>query len=142
MYLSNTSYLYAYKNALEKISEAMKEELETLKIKLKKLPSAKEKLRCKLEWKCNRIFCTMDHNFLFRKCNKKGLVTKSVKNKGFKCDKCGLMVARETQLEVHNRLKHEDIANLNCEHCIFKCRNESQLQEHVKHNHHVPCTKC
>ena len=37
---------------------------------------------------------------------------------------------------------HEDVANLKCDHCIFKCRNESQLQEHIKCHHHYPCTEC
>ena len=87
----------------------------------------------------------MDHTFLYRKVNKKGGVTQPIKTlpkeTGLKCDECGLIVAKESQLEVHIRIKHEDNANFKCEQCIFKCRNESQLQEHIKNKHHVPCTK-
>lgn len=133
---------------MEEVSSRMNMDLHNLKKRMISLPKVSEKTKCNLKWKCNRIFCTLDHTFLYRKVNSHKISSSSScssserKMSCFKCEKCGLEVTRESQLEVHNRLKHEDTANFNCEICPFKCNQEEKLKEHRRLKHEIASEKC
>ena len=107
----------------------------------------KEIQKCKLKWKCNRIFCTLDHTYLYRKVNKIFQAVShpdqsSSPESSFDCQKCGLKCESMSRLEVHNRLKHEDVANFECESCNFKGCKKELLTKHISSTHKVDCRKC
>ena len=137
---------------MEEISDAMKNDLENLKSRITELSKKQKKEKCNLEWRCNRIFCNLDHTYLFRKINpqkipsdanlSKKTSSETPGNKMFKCDECSLKVSRKSQLSVHKRLKHQECANFSCTHCSFNCVSDMQLVRHVKKKHTFTCTKC
>ena len=127
----------------------MSKELSNLKSSVICLSKAQEKQKCLLKWNCNRIFCTKDHTFLFRKFNKENKMQVIHQDEigvspetDLKCKDCGFKVARLSQLDVHQRLKHEDVASFECGHCPFKCNRKDKLKEHFRIKHEVFCTKC
>ena len=58
-----------YLSKMDNISGTINENLKNLESSLSTLIFAKEKVKCTSEWKCNRIFCIMDHTYLYRKIN-------------------------------------------------------------------------
>ena len=138
-----------YISKMEEMSCTMKDELSRLKSSLNKLIKKKDdQSQCKLEWKCNRIFCNLDHTYLFRKINNSKMSssqsekTKSPEESIFECDLCHLKVSRKSQLEIHVKLKHEDVVNFDCQHCQFKCNKNEKLAEHKKKEHSFACKNC
>ena len=138
-----------YISKMEDISSTMKEELSKLKSSLNKLIRKKDdQPQCKLGWKCNRIFCILDHTYLFRKINSSKMSSSpSEKNKSpgesiFECVLCHLKVSRKSQLEIHMKLKHLDVVNFDCQYCQFKCNKYEKLAEHMKKKHSFACQNC
>ena len=133
---------------MEEVSIRMQKDIKNLEKSMNILLKVPGKTKCNLAWNCNRIFCTLDHTYLYRKVNETKLSDVSSRKEStsqeicFECETCGLKVARESQLEVHKRLKHEDTVNFNCEHCQFKCNKKDKLKVHIRLNHKIPCEKC
>ena len=131
-----------YLSKLDNASTTMKDELESLKCSLKELAKVEKQARCPFKWSCNRLFCNLDHTFLYRKLNElKSAKSTSKPAAEFSCEMCGLKVGRQSQLDVHTRLKHEDVAHLACDKCTFKCNNNEEMETHMKQNHPISCVR-
>ena len=132
-----------YLAKLDKASTTMKSEMEKLQCSFKGLAKVNKQARCPFEWNCNRLFCNLDHTYLYRKVNDSETTKATTKPvTEFSCKQCGLKVRRKSQLDVHIRLKHEDVAHFACKICTFKCNNQNKLQAHMKQQHQISCTKC
>ena len=94
-------------------------------------------------WICNRLFCNSDNTYFYRKINDtKTTIVSSKEVEEFVCVKCGLKVGRQSQLETHTRLKHEDVVHFNCEDSAiaFRCNKKNKL--HRKSTFQLSCQKC
>ena len=99
-----------YLAKLEQTTTTMKDDLEKLKCTFQGLAKMQEQERCPFKWSCNRLFCNLDHTYLYRKINdSKRTESATIPQAEFSCEKCGLKVGRQSQLDVHKRLKHEDV---------------------------------
>ena len=79
---------------LDEIFVNMKNEVKKLNQRLNRIEGKK---KCSLKWNCNRLFCTFDHSFLYRKVNLKT-------SDHFKCDGRGKMCSRNCQLKEHEEI--------------------------------------
>ena len=105
----------------------MKKNIQGLTSSLNKL--TQKKSRCNFEWKCNRLFCNLDHSFLYRKVN-----NNSARNR-FPCVNCDSVFRKESQLEVHVKTEHVEEHLFKCESCSFKCKRVKKLQNHLRKKH-------
>ena len=112
------------------VFDSMKNEIQNLKSTIV-TAKKQEKAKCPLKWNCNRIFCTLDHTYLYRIVNNgSSFVTNT-----FKCEKCELAFANRTHLENHVKEAHERVSSFNCDDCSFTCRKKKKLVKHVQSKH-------
>ena len=119
---------------LDEIFVNMKNEVKKLNQRLNRIEGKK---KCSLKWNCNRLFCTFDHSFLYRKVNLKT-------SDHFKCDGRGKMCSRNCQLKEHEEIQTEEVKvkdpclqgkSVVCEKCGFKMNRKSQLEVHMRIKH-------
>ena len=63
----------------------------------------------------------------------------------FMCDECDATYPVRISLSNHKRLKHGDVLQFNCEHCVYSTTKKDHLEQHVKSVHDkekVICETC
>ena len=63
----------------------------------------------------------------------------------YPCDQCDASFPVRMSLSNHKRLKHGDVKQFNCEHCVYNTTKKDHLQQHVKSVHEKVkeiCDKC
>ena len=53
----------------------------------------------------------------------------------FTCDLCDASYPVKKSLSNHKRLKHGDVKQFNCEHCVYSTLNKTHLEIHIKSQH-------
>ena len=53
----------------------------------------------------------------------------------FMCDQCDATYPVKKSLSNHKRLKHGDVKQFNCEHCVYTTFNKTHLEHHVRSLH-------
>ena len=51
------------------------------------------------------------------------------------CDECDATYPLRHSLANHKRLKHGDVKQFNCEHCVYATTKKENLQQRVRYQH-------
>jgi hypothetical protein len=96
---------------LKELADKRHHELDKLKDSIKQL---KKKQRCPYEWKCDRIFCSLDHTYLYRKLKQDldPVQSTSTCSSNALCEICGKFLLGD--MKKHIVEDHESI-ELQCE---------------------------